>query len=82
MSGSPRRAFLILLISYGCGTTARALTQVPGVEHIDVVDISREILDASAIVHPPDGTRWTIRGYAFTSRTAASSCWRPRSGTT
>ena len=42
-----------LLISYGCGTTARALTQVPGVERIDVVDISREILEASAIVHPP-----------------------------
>jgi predicted membrane-bound spermidine synthase len=41
-----------LLISYGCGTTARALTQVPGVEHIDVVDISREILEASALVHP------------------------------
>jgi spermidine synthase len=42
-----------LLISYGCGTTARALTRIPGVERVDVVDISREILEASAIVHPP-----------------------------
>ncbi len=42
-----------LLISYGCGTTARALVQVPGIERIDVVDISRDILDASRIVHAP-----------------------------
>jgi predicted membrane-bound spermidine synthase len=41
-----------LLISYGCGVTARALVQVPGIERIDVVDISRDILDASRIVHP------------------------------
>jgi hypothetical protein len=42
-----------LLISYGCGTTARALVQVPGIERVDVVDTSRDILDASRIVHPP-----------------------------
>jgi hypothetical protein len=42
-----------LLISYGCGVTARALVQVPGIERVDVVDISRDILDASRIVHPP-----------------------------
>ena len=42
-----------LLISYGCGTTARALVQVHGIERVDVVDTSRDILDASRIVHPP-----------------------------
>ncbi len=43
-----------LLISYGCGITARALVQLPGIERVDVVDISGEILDASRIVHPKD----------------------------
>jgi predicted membrane-bound spermidine synthase len=46
----PRRA---LLISYGCGTTARALTETRGLEAIDVVDISRGVLDMSPLVHPP-----------------------------
>jgi predicted membrane-bound spermidine synthase len=43
----------VLLISYGCGTTARALVQLPGVERIDVVDTSRDILESSRLVHPP-----------------------------
>lgn len=34
-----------LLISYGVGSTAKALTDSPMLERIDVVDISRDILD-------------------------------------
>jgi spermidine synthase len=40
-----------LLISYGVGSTAKALTDSAGLEHIDVVDISREILDMSSIIY-------------------------------
>jgi spermidine synthase len=46
----PRSA---LLISYGVGTTAKALTDSRGLESIDVVDTSRDVLEMSAIVHPP-----------------------------
>jgi spermidine synthase len=45
----PKRA---LLISYGVGSTAKALVDTRSLEHIDVVDISREILDLSEIVYP------------------------------
>jgi predicted membrane-bound spermidine synthase len=45
----PRRA---LLISYGVGMTAKALTDTPELERIDVVDTSREILEMSGIVFP------------------------------
>jgi spermidine synthase len=41
-----------LLISYGCGTTALALTRVPGLEHLDVIDTSRDILSGSGLMHP------------------------------
>jgi hypothetical protein len=41
-----------LLVSYGVGSTARALADLPGVEHIDVVDISREILEESPRAFP------------------------------
>lgn len=34
-----------LLISYGVGSTARALVDTKGIEKIDIVDISREILE-------------------------------------
>jgi hypothetical protein len=44
-----------LLICYGAGNTAKALTKVPGIESIDVVDISRDILEMSHVVYPvPD----------------------------
>src|SRR5207249_7862089 len=33
-----------LLICYGCGVTADALRQERGLQHIDIVDISREVL--------------------------------------
>ncbi len=41
-----------LLISYGVGSTAKALTDTRELERIDVVDISREILQASDVVFP------------------------------
>lgn len=40
-----------LLISYGVGSTAKALTDSAGLKHIDVVDISREILEMSSVVY-------------------------------
>jgi predicted membrane-bound spermidine synthase len=44
----PKRA---LLISFGSGSTAKSLTDTPSLEHIDVVDISREILELSDLVY-------------------------------
>ena len=41
-----------LLISYGVGNTAKALTDSKSLERIDVVDISRDILELSRIVYP------------------------------
>jgi predicted membrane-bound spermidine synthase len=39
-----------LLISYGVGNTAEALTRAPGLERIDVVDTSRSILGLSPLI--------------------------------
>jgi predicted membrane-bound spermidine synthase len=44
---APRDA---LLISYGVGTTARALTNTRELERIDVVDVSRDIVEMNEIV--------------------------------
>ena len=41
-----------LLISYGVGVTAHALTTAPQLRSIDVVDISKTILDLSPLVWP------------------------------
>ena len=50
----PRNA---LLISFGCGSTAKALADTRALESIVVVDISREILDlAGEVVFPEPGT--------------------------
>jgi spermidine synthase len=46
---APRRA---LLISYGCGVTARALVETGELQSIDVVDVSRSILGLSPLLHP------------------------------
>lgn len=46
---APRNA---LLISYGSGSTAKALVDTPGLETIDIVDLSREILEMSPVVYP------------------------------
>jgi spermidine synthase len=40
-----------LLISFGVGSTAKALTDSPGLRHIDVVDISRDILEMSSVIY-------------------------------
>jgi predicted membrane-bound spermidine synthase len=50
---APRRA---LLISYGVGSTARALADTRELERIDVVDVSREILEMSTVVFPDPAT--------------------------
>ena len=43
-----------LLISFGVGSTAKALTDTKSVRSIDIVDISRDILELSEIVYPGD----------------------------
>jgi predicted membrane-bound spermidine synthase len=45
----PKRA---LLISYGVGSTAKALTDTRSLERIDIVDISPEIVESSKILYP------------------------------
>lgn len=42
----------VLLVSYGIGTTAKALTDTRQLESIDVVDISRDVLDSGPIAFP------------------------------
>lgn len=41
-----------LLICFGCGATAKALTDTPGLQRIEIVDISREIVEMSRVVYP------------------------------
>jgi spermidine synthase len=41
-----------LLISFGVGSTAKALTDSANLRHIDIVDISRDILELSSVVYP------------------------------
>ncbi len=41
-----------LLISYGVGVTAKALTDTKSLESIDMVDISRDVLELNRIVYP------------------------------
>jgi hypothetical protein len=61
---SPKKA---LLISYGLGVTARALTEIEGLESIDIVDISETILELNREVgmfperHPLDDPRARVR---------------------
>jgi spermidine synthase len=43
-----------LLIAYGVGNTAKAMTDSKSLETIDVVDISRDILEMSSVVYPDD----------------------------
>jgi spermidine synthase len=43
-----------LLISYGVGATAKALTDTHELERIDMVDISRDVLDMNRIVYPDE----------------------------
>lgn len=49
---APKKA---LLISYGVGSTAKALTDTTELSTIDIVDISRDVLEMSRVVfQPPD----------------------------
>jgi predicted membrane-bound spermidine synthase len=48
---NPRHA---LLISYGVGNTAKALTDTKSIETIDVVDISRDILEMNTYAYPSE----------------------------
>jgi len=41
-----------LLIGYGAGSTAKALTDTRRLERIDVVDISRDVLESSEVPYP------------------------------
>ena len=50
----PRSA---LLISYGTGMTAKALTDTSELERIDIVDTSRDILELSEIIFPDPRAR-------------------------
>lgn len=43
-----------LLISYGCGQTAKSLTDTASFEQIHVVDISKDVVEMNAVVFPPD----------------------------
>ena len=49
----PRRA---LLVSYGVGSTARALADTASLDRIDVVDVSRNIIEATRAVFPEAGS--------------------------
>lgn len=55
-----------LLLGYGIGSTARALMDTKEIEHIDVVDISKDMLEMSRRVlpegapHPLDDPRFTV----------------------
>ena len=44
----------ILVICYGVGVTAGAALDVPGVESVDVVEISPDIVAMSDLIHPDD----------------------------
>jgi spermidine synthase len=46
---NPKRS---LLIAYGIGNTAKAMTDTRSLDTIDVVDISRDILEMSRLVYP------------------------------
>jgi spermidine synthase len=44
-----------LLISYGVGVTAKALTDTTSLQSIDVVDVSRDVVKATRVVYPGPG---------------------------
>src|SRR5690606_25806959 len=50
-----------LLISYGVGTTARALADTPELERIDIVDVSRDIVEMNRIVWEDDPDQYPLR---------------------
>jgi hypothetical protein len=53
MNPEARRA---LLVCYGVGNTAKALTDSAQLETIQVVDVSRDVLDLGGVPYPPPAT--------------------------
>lgn len=49
VSAKPIREALV--ISYGVGVTASAVRELPAIEHIDVVDTSRDIVEMSSLLY-------------------------------
>ena len=45
----------VLVIAYGVGVTASAVADLPDVKAIDIVDVSRDILEMSDILYPRPG---------------------------
>jgi spermidine synthase len=45
----------VLVIAYGVGVTASAVADLPDVKAIDIVDVSRDILEMSDIIYPQPG---------------------------
>jgi spermidine synthase len=43
-----------LVVCYGVGVTARAVADIPSLTSIDVVEISKDVVAASADIYPPD----------------------------
>ncbi len=46
----------VLLISYGVGNTAEAIINIDTLDNFDVVDISKDVLELSDIIHNTSGT--------------------------
>jgi spermidine synthase len=44
-----------LVVGFGIGNTAKALTDTPAIERIDIVDVSRDMLDESRRLRVPHG---------------------------
>lgn len=55
------------LISFGCGVTARALTDYSDLTQIDIVDISQDILDLNDVVYPDPASHSLHRGRSLLS---------------
>ena len=56
----------VLVICFGVGATASAVTNIPEVKAVDVVDVSRDILELSDIVHA-DPSRHPLRDSRVTT---------------
>jgi len=52
LQSNPKNA---LLICFGCGSTAKALTDTKSLERIDIVDTSRNIVEMSRVIYPAPG---------------------------
>ena len=46
----------VLLIGFGVGNTAKAMTESKGIERIEIAELSRDILDMSRVLYPDSAT--------------------------